>query len=56
MIKKFRILVIVVYVPVEPTDRATSDSDEFYLNLKEQIDRTPGGNLVFLLEDFNAQK
>ena len=27
--KKFRVSVIVVYAPVEPTDGDTSDSDEF---------------------------
>jgi len=29
MIKKFRVSVIIVYAPVEPTDGDTSDSDEF---------------------------
>ena len=51
----FRVSVIVVYAPVEPTDGYTSDSDEFYLQLQEQIDRVPGRNMVFLLENFNAQ-
>ena len=50
MTKKFRVSVIVVYAPVEPTDGDTSDSDEFYLQLQEQIDRVPGRNMVFLLE------
>ena len=27
--KEFRVLVIVVYAPVEPTDGGTNDSDEF---------------------------
>jgi hypothetical protein len=31
MIKKCRVLVIVVYVTVEPTDGVGSDTDEFYL-------------------------
>ena len=31
---KFRVSVIVVYVPVEPIDWNTSDLDEFYHNLK----------------------
>ena len=53
--KKFRVLVIAVYAPVKPTDGGTSDSDEFYLQLQEQIDRVPGRNMVFLLGDFNAQ-
>ena len=44
MTKKFRVSVIVVYTPVEPTDGDTSDSDEFYLQLQEQIDRVPGRN------------
>ena len=52
MTKKFRVSVIVVYAPVEPTDGDTSD---FYLQLQEQIDRVPGRNMVFLLRDFNAQ-
>ena len=55
MTKKFRVSVIVVYAPVEPTDGDNSDSDEFCLQLQEQIDRVPGGNMVFLLRDFNAQ-
>ena len=54
MTKKFRTSIIVVYAPVEPTDGDTSDSDEFYLLSQEQIDRVSGGNMVFLLEDFNA--
>ena len=40
--------------PVEPTDGDTSDSDEFYLQLQEQIDRVSGRNMVFLLGDFNV--
>ena len=55
MTKKFRVSVIVVYAPIEPIDGNTSDSDEFYLQLQEQIDRVPGRNMVFLLGDFNAQ-
>ena len=55
MTKKFRVSVIAVYAPVEPTDGDTSDSDEFYLQLQEQIDRVPGRNMVFLLGDFHAQ-
>ena len=46
MTKKFRVSVIVVYAPVEPTDGDTSDSDEFYLQLQEQIDRVPGRILL----------
>ena len=42
MTKKFRVSAIVVYAPVKPTDGVTSDSDEFYLQLQEQIDRVPG--------------
>ena len=53
--KKFRASAIVVYAPVEPTDGYISDSDEFYLQLQEQIDRVQGRNTVFLLGDFNAQ-
>ena len=37
--KKLRVSVIVVYAPVEQTDGDTSDSDELYLKLQEQIDR-----------------
>ncbi|XP_065565921.1 craniofacial development protein 2-like [Artemia franciscana] len=55
MTKKFRVSVIVVYAPVEPSDGDTSDSDEFYLQLQEQIDGVPGINIVFLLGDFDAQ-
>jgi hypothetical protein len=55
MTKKFRVLVIVVYAPVEPTDGDSSDSDEFYLQLQKQIDRVPSRNIVFLLGDFNTQ-
>ena len=55
MTKKFRVSVIVVYAPVEPTDGDTSVSDEFYLQLQEQIDIVPGRNKVFLRGDFNAQ-
>ena len=39
MTKTFRVSVIVVYAPVEPTDGDTSDSDEFYLQLQQQMDR-----------------
>ena len=53
--KKFRVSVIVVYAPVEPTDGDTSDSDEFDLQLQEQIDKVQGINMVFLLGDFKAQ-
>ena len=52
--KKFRVSVIVAYHPVELTDGDTSDLDEFYLQIQEQIDRVPGRNMVFLLGDFNA--
>ena len=38
-----------VYDPVEPSDGDTSDSDKFYLQFQEQIDRVPGRNMVFLL-------
>ena len=31
MTKKFRVSVIVVYAPVEPTDGVFRDTDEFYL-------------------------
>ena len=55
MTKKFRVSVIVVYAPVEPTDRDASDTDEFCLQLQERIDRIPGRNMVFLLDDINAQ-
>ena len=55
MTRKFRVSVIVVYAPVEPTDGDTSDSDEFYLQLQEQIDKVPGRNMMLLLGDFNAQ-
>ncbi|XP_065583400.1 craniofacial development protein 2-like [Artemia franciscana] len=55
MTKKFRVSVIVVYATVEPTDGGTNDSDEFYLQVQEQIDRVPGRNMVFLLVDFNVQ-
>ena len=54
MIKKFRVSVIAVYAPVEPTDGYTSYSDEFYLQLQEQIDRVLGRNVMFLLGNFNA--
>ena len=37
--KKFRLSVIVIYIPVEPTDGDTINSDEFYLQLQEQIDK-----------------
>ena len=50
MTKKFRVAVLVVYAPVEPTDGDTSDSDEFYLLLHEQIDRFPGRNIMFLIK------
>ena len=45
--KKLRVLVIVVYVPTELTGGNSSESDEFYLQLQEQIDRVPDGNMVF---------
>ena len=39
--KKFRVSVTAIYAPVELTYGDTSDSDEFYLKLQEQIDRFP---------------
>ncbi|XP_065568837.1 uncharacterized protein LOC136032454 [Artemia franciscana] len=54
MTKKFRVSIIVVYAPVELTDGDTSNLDEFYLQLQEQIDRVSGINLMYLLGDFNA--
>ena len=47
MTKKFRVSVIVIYAPLELTDGDISDSDEFYLQLQEQIDWVPGRNMVF---------
>ena len=46
--KKFRVSVLVVYAPVEPTDGDTSDSDEYYLQLQEHIDNVPGRNVMIL--------
>ena len=50
--KRFRGLI--AYAPLGPTDGSTSGSDEFYLQLQEEIDRVPGRNMVFLLGDFKA--
>ena len=36
MTKKFRVSVIIVYAPLEPTDGDSRDSNEFYLQLQEQ--------------------
>ena len=47
MTKKFRASVIVVYSPVEPTATDTNDSDEFYLQLQERINRVPGINFTY---------
>jgi hypothetical protein len=55
MTKNFRVSFIVVYATVEPTGGDTSDSDEFYLQLQERIERVPGKNMMFLPGDFNAQ-
>ena len=55
MIKKFWISVITVNAFVEPTDGDTSDSDEYYIQLQDQIDLVPSKNTVCLLGDFNAQ-
>ena len=52
MTKKFRVSIIVVYAPVEPTDGNTSDSDEFYLQVQEQIDRVPGRYMVVEIRRF----
>ena len=54
MIKRCKVSVIVVCAPEGPTDRDTSDSDEFYLLLHEQINRIPVRNMVFLLGNFDA--
>jgi len=48
MTEKCRISVIVVYILLELTDGDSSDSDEFYLQLQEQINRVPGRNMVFI--------
>ena len=45
--KKLRVSVVAVYIPVEPTDGDTSDSDKFYLQLQEEIDRITGRNIIF---------
>ena len=55
MTKELRVSFIVVYAPVERTDGDTSDSDEFYLQLQEQIDRISGKNMVLLQGNFSAQ-
>ena len=55
MNKKCNVSVTVVYTPAEPTDRDSSDSGEFFIQLQEQIDRVPGGNMVFLFGNFNSQ-
>ena len=48
MTKKSKVSDIVVYAHVKPTDGDSSDSDEFYLQLQEQIDRIPGRNMIHL--------
>ena len=48
MTKKCRITEIVVYVPVEPTDRDSSNPYELYLQLQERIDRVLGRNMEVL--------
>ena len=55
MTTKLRVSAIVAYSPVEPTDRDTNNSDEFYLQLQEQIDWASYRNMVFLLGDFSAK-
>ena len=55
MTKTYRVLVIVVYAPVEPIYGDTDVSDEFYLKLHEQIDWVTCTNMVVLLRGFNAQ-
>ena len=54
MRKKGRVSVVVVYAPVEWTDRNSSGSDKFYFQQQGQIDRVPGRNMKFLVKDFNA--
>ena len=51
--KEFKVSVIVVYAPVKPTNRDISDSDKFYLELQEHIDRIPRRNIAFLLGNSN---
>lgn len=54
--KKVKVSVIVVYAPNEPLDSITNnESDEFYLELQQVIDRIPKRNMLILLGDFNAQ-
>ena len=55
MTKKIGVSVIVLYAPVEPIERDTSESDDFYLLLQEQVDRVPGRKMAFLMRNFNAQ-
>ena len=55
MIGKCKVSVRVVCAPAKTTDGDSRDSDEFYLQLQEQIDRVPGRNMAFLLGNFNAQ-
>ena len=38
---------MVVYAPVKLTDRDSSESDKFYWQLQESIERVQGRNIVF---------
>jgi hypothetical protein len=50
------ITVIVVYSPVNPTNRSTSDiSDKFYFDLQETLDNVPTTDMLMLMGDFNAR-
>ena len=49
MTKICRVLVIVVYSLVEPTGEDINDSDEFYLQLQEQLDRVLGRSMEILM-------
>jgi len=54
MAKKFKVPVVVVYAPVNRTNR-DRDSKEFYPQLQEPKDRVEGRNMLILFGYFNTQ-
>ena len=51
------ITIIAIYAPINPNGRkeAITDSDNFYIDLQETINKASRGDLVLIMGDFNAR-
>lgn len=56
--KPINISLIAVYAPINPTkgQKTTIDeSDTFYINLQDTVDKVPKGDMLMIVGDFNAR-